>query len=185
MTQLTEREWPMWEVFIRSQHGLAHKHVGSLHAANSSSALQHARDVYTRRVLWRAPAERRSVVAELRSPLLECRLQLVVGKGLVGWIGSRSRRSGGSVGRSRASFRGGLRTWTLSMLGLPLLEASVEVLRTLDIDIQLFPLNQRVRLDTAAAIDNREVRLAPPPFRRIRLPPAGRTSHGPQRRTPQ
>ena len=43
------REWPMWEVFIRSQHGLAHKHVGSLHAANSESALQHARDVYTRR----------------------------------------------------------------------------------------------------------------------------------------
>jgi len=45
----TAREWPMWEVFIRSQHGLAHKHVGSLHAANSESALQHARDVYTRR----------------------------------------------------------------------------------------------------------------------------------------
>ena len=44
-----EREWPMWEVFIRSQHGLAHKHVGSLHAANGDSALQHARDVYTRR----------------------------------------------------------------------------------------------------------------------------------------
>ena len=39
----------MWEVFIRSQHGLAHKHVGSLHAATSESALQHARDVYTRR----------------------------------------------------------------------------------------------------------------------------------------
>ena len=39
----------MWEVFIRSQHGLAHKHVGSLHAANSESVLQHARDVYTRR----------------------------------------------------------------------------------------------------------------------------------------
>jgi len=45
----TQREWPMWEVFIRSQHGLAHKHVGSLHASTSDSALQHARDVYTRR----------------------------------------------------------------------------------------------------------------------------------------
>ena len=22
------KEWPLWEVFIRSQHGLAHKHVG-------------------------------------------------------------------------------------------------------------------------------------------------------------
>jgi len=47
--QRTEREWPMWEVFIRSQHGLAHKHAGSLHAADSLSAMQHARDVYTRR----------------------------------------------------------------------------------------------------------------------------------------
>ena len=43
------REWPLWEIFIRSQHGLAHKHVGSLHAVNGSSAIQHARDVYTRR----------------------------------------------------------------------------------------------------------------------------------------
>ena len=43
------REWPLWEIFIRSQHGLAHKHVGSLHAVNAESAIQHARDVYTRR----------------------------------------------------------------------------------------------------------------------------------------
>lgn len=50
MTQNTaHREWPLWEIFIRSQHGLAHKHVGSLHAVDSASAIQHARDVYTRR----------------------------------------------------------------------------------------------------------------------------------------
>ncbi len=41
--------WPLWEVFIRSGHGLAHKHVGSLHAADAAQALQNARDVYTRR----------------------------------------------------------------------------------------------------------------------------------------
>jgi ring-1,2-phenylacetyl-CoA epoxidase subunit PaaB len=40
---------PLWEVFIRSQHGLAHKHVGSLHAADARLALNNARDVYTRR----------------------------------------------------------------------------------------------------------------------------------------
>ncbi len=40
---------PLWEVFIRSQHGLSHKHVGSLHAADATAAVQHARDVYTRR----------------------------------------------------------------------------------------------------------------------------------------
>ena len=27
------KEWPLWEVFIRGQHGLNHRHVGSLHAA--------------------------------------------------------------------------------------------------------------------------------------------------------
>lgn len=42
-------EWPLWEVFVRSSHGLAHKHVGSLHAADSEMALLNARDVYTRR----------------------------------------------------------------------------------------------------------------------------------------
>jgi len=42
-------EWPLWEVFVRSQHGLAHRHVGSLHAPDAAMALNHARDVYTRR----------------------------------------------------------------------------------------------------------------------------------------
>src|SRR5258708_14221179 len=41
-------EWPLWEVFIRSQHGLAHKHVGSLHAPDAGMAIKNARDVYTR-----------------------------------------------------------------------------------------------------------------------------------------
>lgn len=40
---------PLWEVFIRSRNGLAHKHVGSVHAADATLALQAARDVYTRR----------------------------------------------------------------------------------------------------------------------------------------
>jgi ring-1,2-phenylacetyl-CoA epoxidase subunit PaaB len=42
-------EWPLWEIFIRSQHGLAHKHVGSLHAPDAEMAIRSARDVYTRR----------------------------------------------------------------------------------------------------------------------------------------
>jgi ring-1,2-phenylacetyl-CoA epoxidase subunit PaaB len=42
-------DWPLWEVFIRSQNGLAHKHVGSLHAADAKMAIENARDVYTRR----------------------------------------------------------------------------------------------------------------------------------------
>ncbi len=42
-------EMPLWEIFIRSQHGLAHKHVGSLHASDAAMAINNARDVYTRR----------------------------------------------------------------------------------------------------------------------------------------
>ncbi|GJG96703.1 1,2-phenylacetyl-CoA epoxidase subunit PaaB [Cupriavidus pauculus] len=53
-------EWPLWEIFIRSQHGLAHKHVGSLHAADAAMAINNARDVYTRRnegiSIWAVPA---------------------------------------------------------------------------------------------------------------------------------
>ena len=36
---------PLWEVFIRSRNGLAHKHVGSLHAFDATMALQAARDI--------------------------------------------------------------------------------------------------------------------------------------------
>ena len=43
------KEWPLWEVFVRSKQGLEHKHCGSLHAADAQQALTMARDVYTRR----------------------------------------------------------------------------------------------------------------------------------------
>ena len=54
------RDWPLWEVFIRSRNGLAHKHVGSVHAADAQMALEHARDTYTRRLegvsIWVLPS---------------------------------------------------------------------------------------------------------------------------------
>src|SRR6185312_8483134 len=46
---VTEQPWPLWEVFIRSRNGLAHRHAGSVHAVDAAMALQNARDVYTRR----------------------------------------------------------------------------------------------------------------------------------------
>jgi len=55
-----EAKLPLWEVFIRARNGLAHKHVGSLHAADAKMALQAARDVYTRRgeglSIWLVPS---------------------------------------------------------------------------------------------------------------------------------
>ncbi|MEJ0040166.1 MAG: 1,2-phenylacetyl-CoA epoxidase subunit PaaB [Gammaproteobacteria bacterium] len=42
-------EWPLFEVFIRARSGLEHKHVGSVHATDARMAIEHARDVYTRR----------------------------------------------------------------------------------------------------------------------------------------
>ena len=45
----TEREWPLYEVFVRGKRGLNHVHVGSLHAPDDDMAVRHARDVYTRR----------------------------------------------------------------------------------------------------------------------------------------
>ncbi|MDR9468621.1 1,2-phenylacetyl-CoA epoxidase subunit PaaB [Marinospirillum sp.] len=53
-------EWPLFEVFVRSKHGLNHKHVGSVHAADSRMALENARDLYTRRSegvsIWVVPS---------------------------------------------------------------------------------------------------------------------------------
>ncbi|MET0463333.1 MAG: 1,2-phenylacetyl-CoA epoxidase subunit PaaB [Chitinophagaceae bacterium] len=50
VTQQTNNDWPLWEIFIRSKQGLDHKHVGSLHAADAQMAIENARDVYTRRM---------------------------------------------------------------------------------------------------------------------------------------
>jgi len=54
-------QWPLWEVFIQGKAGLAHKHVGSVHATDKELALQNARDLYTRRnegtSIWVVPAE--------------------------------------------------------------------------------------------------------------------------------
>jgi ring-1,2-phenylacetyl-CoA epoxidase subunit PaaB len=44
------RQWPLWEVFVRSKRGLSHQHVGSLHAPDEEMAVRNARDVYTRRL---------------------------------------------------------------------------------------------------------------------------------------
>src|ERR1700746_689061 len=57
---MTTPNTPLWEVFIRSRNGLAHKHVGSLHASDATLALQAARDIYTRRgeglSIWVVPS---------------------------------------------------------------------------------------------------------------------------------
>lgn len=56
-----KKEWPLWEVFIRGQHGMSHRHVGSLHASDNEMAMKNARDVYTRRnegvSIWVVEAE--------------------------------------------------------------------------------------------------------------------------------
>ena len=59
-TTTSDRELPLWEVFVRSKQGLDHKHCGSLHAADAQMALRMARDVYTRRMegvsIWVVPS---------------------------------------------------------------------------------------------------------------------------------
>ncbi len=53
--------WPMWEVFVRARRGISHVHIGSLHASDAETALQNARDVYTRRgegvSVWVVPSD--------------------------------------------------------------------------------------------------------------------------------
>ena len=55
-------EWPLWEIFIRGQHGMSHRHVGSLHAPDAKAAIRNARDAYTRRnegvSIWVVEAEK-------------------------------------------------------------------------------------------------------------------------------
>jgi ring-1,2-phenylacetyl-CoA epoxidase subunit PaaB len=55
-----DNEWPLFEVFIRARAGLEHKHAGSIHAPDAQMAIDHARDVYTRRQegvsIWVVPS---------------------------------------------------------------------------------------------------------------------------------
>lgn len=57
---MMNKDWPLWEVFIRSKSGLDHRHCGSLHAADAKMAIENARDVYTRRQegvsIWVVPS---------------------------------------------------------------------------------------------------------------------------------
>lgn len=46
---MSKQSWSLYEVFIRARAGLSHRHVGSIHAADKAMAIDHARDLYTRR----------------------------------------------------------------------------------------------------------------------------------------
>ena len=49
LAKMTKDKSTVWEVFIQSKNGLAHKHFGNVHAEDKEMALQNARDLYTRR----------------------------------------------------------------------------------------------------------------------------------------
>ena len=60
MPDTPRAEWPLYEIFVRGKRGLNHVHVGSLHAADATLAIQGARDLYTRRgegtSIWVVPS---------------------------------------------------------------------------------------------------------------------------------
>jgi ring-1,2-phenylacetyl-CoA epoxidase subunit PaaB len=60
MSEQKNTQGKLWEVFIQANPGISHKHAGSLHAADAETALQNARDVYTRRSegisIWVVPS---------------------------------------------------------------------------------------------------------------------------------
>lgn len=61
----------VWEVFIQSKPGIPHKHAGNVHAHDAETALNNARDVYTRRGegtnIWVIPANMITSSAEADS----------------------------------------------------------------------------------------------------------------------
>ena len=68
-----KQQWPLYEVFVRARGGLDHKHVGSLHASDARMAIDHARDLYTRRQegvsIWVVPSNAISRLRSRRKPI--------------------------------------------------------------------------------------------------------------------
>ncbi|GIX17544.1 MAG: 1,2-phenylacetyl-CoA epoxidase subunit B [Alphaproteobacteria bacterium] len=58
---MSRDDWELYEIFIRTARGLAHRHVGSVHAADPEMAIEVARDIYTRRnegvSIWAVPSK--------------------------------------------------------------------------------------------------------------------------------
>lgn len=58
---MSDTQGAVWEVFVQSKPGQAHKHCGCVHAHDKEMALQNARDLYCRRSegtnIWVVPAE--------------------------------------------------------------------------------------------------------------------------------
>lgn len=61
-----------WEVFVQSVGGSPHEHAGNVHAPDAELALQHARDVYSRRgnvySIWVVPTEQITASVEADNP---------------------------------------------------------------------------------------------------------------------
>lgn len=61
MTTKDDTQWKIWEVFVQSEKGESHVHVGNVHAPDAELALQNARDVYARRGeainIWIIPSD--------------------------------------------------------------------------------------------------------------------------------
>lgn len=66
-----ENQGQLWEVFIQSKPGQPYKHAGSIHAFDKDLAIEHARDVYTRRGegtgLWVVPSKEIIAVSDTES----------------------------------------------------------------------------------------------------------------------
>jgi ring-1,2-phenylacetyl-CoA epoxidase subunit PaaB len=49
MTENQDTQWDLWEVFTQRKSGTPFIHQGNVHASDKETALQNARDVFTRR----------------------------------------------------------------------------------------------------------------------------------------
>ena len=46
---MSDKNLPIWEVFLQPKTGASFQHAGNLHATDEEMALQNARELYTRR----------------------------------------------------------------------------------------------------------------------------------------
>ena len=67
---MSEKPWPLYEVFLRTRNGLSHKHIGSLHAVDDEMVSDEQQPGVVLRAETEDGGAKEGAVLEIETPLV-------------------------------------------------------------------------------------------------------------------